>query len=400
MIGALFVVARRVIPPLHGEVRTAKRFGVGRHFPPPPTQRRVATSPRGRGIARVLQALALCISITGAAADDVKPPLGLPQVPAALAGTPAMRSLGEKLFFDRGLSANGTLSCAMCHIPAQGFASNQSALSIGMEGRSLRRNAPSLYNVAFKNFLFHDGRETDLAAQVWGPLLAPDEMGNGGIGPLVARLRADAGYGPLFDAAFPGEGATMMTLGRAIAAYEASLLRGGGRFDRWLYGGERQALTPHERLGYELFVGKAGCAACHSVGPETTLFTDQSWHNTGVAFRSQATDGKRQVQLAPGVFQTVDIAAIGLAQAMGPTDLGRFEITNAPRDRWAYVTPMLRGVAESAPYMHDGSLSTLAEVVEFYDGGGGPNPALDPQMRPLGLTAQERAALVAFLEAL
>ena len=117
-----------------------------------------------------------------------------------------MRRLGEKLFFDRSLSANGTLSCAMCHIPAQGFASNQSALSIGMEGRSLRRNAPSLYNVVFKKFLFHDGRETDLAAQVWGPLLAADEMGNSGIGPLIARLRADAEYGPLFEAAFPGRG--------------------------------------------------------------------------------------------------------------------------------------------------------------------------------------------------
>jgi len=400
MIGAPFVVARRVIPPLHGEDRTAKRFGVGRLFPPPPTRRRVATSPQWGGVARVLLALTMLVCAGKAAAEDVKQPLGLPQVPADVAGTPAMRRLGEKLFFDRGLSANGTLSCAMCHIPAQGFASNQSALSIGMEGRSLRRNAPSLYNVAFKNFLFHDGRETDLAAQVWGPLLAADEMGNGGIGPLVARLRADAGYGPLFEAAFPGEGATMMTLGRAIAAYEASLLRGGGRFDRWLYGGERQALTPQERLGYEIFVGKAGCAACHAIGPETALFTDQSWHNTGVAFRSQATDGKRQVQLAPGVFQTVDIAEIGLAQARGPTDLGRFEITNAPGDRWAYVTPMLRAVAESAPYMHDGSLSTLAEVVEFYDGGGAPNPALDPKIRPLGLTAQERAALVAFLEAL
>ena len=224
-------------------------------------------------------------------------PLGLPPVPAAVAGTPAMRRLGEKLFFDRSLSANGTLSCAMCHIPAQGFASNQSALSIGMEGRSLRRNAPSLYNVAFKKFLFHDGRETDLAAQVWGPLLAADEMGNAGIGPLVARLRADAEYGPLFEAAFPGEGATMMTLGRAIAAYEASLLRGGGRFDRAVYGGERAALTPQEWRGYELFIGKAGCAACHLIGAETALFTDQSWHNTGVAI-SVRGDGRQKAGAA------------------------------------------------------------------------------------------------------
>jgi cytochrome c peroxidase len=351
-------------------------------------------------IARFLTILAVMGCINSAAGEAIKLPLGLPPVPAAVAGTPTMRKLGEELFFDRSLSANGTLSCAMCHIPGQGFASNQSALSIGMEGRSLRRHAPSLYNVVFKKFLFHDGREIDLAAQVWGPLLAADEMGNAGIGPLIARLRADTDYGPLFEAAFPGEGATMMTLGRAIAAYEASLLRGGGRFDRALYGGERSALTPREWQGYELFVGKAGCVACHEIGPQTALFTDQTWHNTGVAFRSGATGGKTEVRLAPGVFQNVDLAAVGLAQSGAPNDIGRFEITNAPADRWAYTTPMLRGVRESSPYMHDGSLGTLAEVVEFYDRGGGPNPALDPQIRPLGLSAEEKASLVAFLEAL
>ncbi|NUJ81768.1 methylamine utilization protein MauG [Methylocystis sp. FS] len=347
--------------------------------------------------------LALCLALmlfAAPAGAQESSLLGLPPVPAMVAGTSAMRRLGEKLFFDRGLSANGTLSCAMCHIPAQGFASNQSALSIGMEGRLLRRNAPSLYNVAFKKFLFHDGRETDLAAQVWGPLLAADEMGNSGIGPLIARLRADAEYRPLFEAAFPEEGATMMTLGRAIAAYEAALLRGGGRFDRAVYGGERSALTPQEWKGYEIFTGKAGCAACHLIGPETALFTDQSWHNTGVGFRSEAAGGKRLVQLAPGVFQNVDLAAVGLAKTGAPNDVGRFEITNAPTDRWAYTTPMLRGVSESLPYMHDGSLRTLAEVVEFYDGGGGANPSLDPKIRPLELTPNEKAAIVVFLEAL
>lgn len=343
----------------------------------------------------------LALTLFAAPACAQQPsPLGLPPVPATVAGTPAMRKLGEKLFFDRGLSANGALSCAMCHIPGQGFASNQSALSIGMEGRSLRRNAPSLYNVVFKEYLFHDGRETDLAAQVWGPLLAADEMGNAGIGPLIARLRKDAEYGPLFEASFSGEGATMITLGRAIAAYEASLLRGGGPFDRALYGGERAALTPQEWRGYELFIGKGGCAACHMVGRETALFTDQSWHNTGVAFRPRPTGGRTPVELAPGVFHNVDLAAVGLAQTGAPSDVGRFEITNAPADRWAYTTPMLRGVKDSWPYMHDGSLKTLAEVVEFYDRGGGPNPALDPKIRPLGLTAEEKAALIAFLGAL
>lgn len=326
-------------------------------------------------------------------------PLGLPPVPAEIAGTPAMQKLGEKLFFDRGLAANGTLSCAMCHIPAQGFTSNQSALSIGMEGRSLRRNAPSLYNVAFKRYLFHDGRETDLAAQVWGPLLASDEMGNPAIGPLLAKLRANADYASAFAAAFPLEGVTMTTLGRAIAAYEASLLRGDSRFDKAVFGGQRGALSDEEWLGYEVFVSKGGCSACHSIGTDVALFIDQSWHNTGVAFRNRKTSASVPVEIARGVIKSVDVSALGLAP-LPPHDVGRFEITNSPADRWAYITPLLRGVTETAPYMHDGSLATLEEVIDFYDDGGGPNPALDEKIRPLGLTHKEKAALIAFLRLL
>jgi cytochrome c peroxidase len=334
-----------------------------------------------------------------AKASDIASPLGLPPVPPEIAGVPAMKKLGEKLFFDRGLSANGTLSCAMCHIPAQAFTSNQSALSIGMEGRTLRRNAPSLYNVVFKKYFFHDGRETDLAAQVWGPLLAPDEMGNAGIGPLLSRLRRDPDYGPAFDAAFPAEGVSMATVGRAIAAYEATLLRGDSRFDKAMFGGDKNALSAQEWRGYDIFVSKGGCVACHRIGNDSALFTDQTWHNTGVAFRRAAAPARAQVRLAPGVVKDVDLSSLGLAAAP-PRDLGRFEITNDPADRWAYVTPMLRGVAQSWPYMHDGSLRTLEEVIDFYNSGGGPNPSLDPKIKPLDLTPEEKAALLAFLEAL
>jgi cytochrome c peroxidase len=334
-----------------------------------------------------------------ACADELKSPLGLPPVPAAMAGTAQMRSLGEKLFFDRSLSANGTLSCAMCHIPTQGYASNQSAVSIGMEGRALRRNAPSLYNVVFKRHLFHDGRETDLAAQVWGPLLTPDEMGNGGIGPLLTRLGQDNDYGPAFQAAFPGEGVTMATLGRAIAAYEASLLNAGTRFDRAIFGGDDAALTPQERRGYEIFVSKGGCAACHLIGPDSALFTDQSWHDTGVAFRSRPGSSTR-VELAPGVTTEANLSAFGPGRRDPRSDLGRFEITRNPADRWAFTTPSLRGVKDSPPYMHDGSIETLEQVVEFYNLGGGPNPNLDSRLAPLGLTDDEKAAIVAFLKAL
>ncbi len=347
---------------------------------------------------RLLAAIA-AFSTGAAKADDILRPLGLPPTPRDIAGAPAMQKLGERLFFDRSLSANNTLSCAMCHIPTQAFASNQSALSIGMEGRRLRRNAPSLYNVVFKKYLFHDGRENDLAAQVWGPLLAPDEMGNPGIGPLLSRLRDDPSYGPAFEAAFPGEGVTMTTLGRAIAAYEATLLKGDSRFDRAIFGGDKNALSAQEWRGYDIFISKGGCVSCHSIGKDAALFTDQSWHNTGVAFRRAAAPATAQVQLAPGVVKDVDLSRLGL-DAAPPRDVGRFEITNDPADRWAYVTPTLRGVAQSWPYMHDGSLKTLEDVIEFYTTGGRPNPALDPRIKPLDLTQEEKADLLAFLEAL
>jgi cytochrome c peroxidase len=344
-------------------------------------------------------ALSLLTLATGAGADELKSLLGLPPIPAAVAGTPQMRLLGEKLFFDRSLSANGTLSCAMCHIPTQGYASNQSALSIGMEGRALRRNAPSLYNVVFKQYLFHDGRETDLAAQVWGPLLTADEMGNPAIGPLLTRLSRDKDYGTAFAATFPGEGVTMVTLGRAIGAYEASLLQGDSPVDRALFGGDKTALTEREWRGYEIFVSKGGCVSCHQIGATSALFTDQSWHDTGVAFRSRGAASTR-VELAPGVTTHARLAAFGPARPDSRGDLGRFEITKNPADRWAFTTPSLRGAKNTWPYMHDGSIATLEEVVAFYDSGGGANPNIDPRLKPLGLTDEEKAALVAFLRAL
>ena len=331
---------------------------------------RAATS---RAVTALALAAALCAFGATLAREQAKAPLGLPPVPPAIAGSTAMQRLGERLFFDRGLSANNTLSCAMCHIPTQGYASNQSALSIGLEGRSLRRNAPTLYNVVFKKFLFHDGRETDLAAQVWGPLLNPDEMGNPAIGPLLDRLRADAVYGPAFSAAFPGEGVSMTTLGRAIAAYEATLLKGDSRFDRALFAGEKSALTPLEWRGYDVFVHKGGCVSCHVIGEDAALFTDQTWHNTGVAFAARAFATTR-VELAPGVFQNVRLSDVGLSAPTVKNDLGRFEISGKPEDRWAYTTPTLRGLKETWPYMHDGSLKSSRRGRRFLRSRRRPKP--------------------------
>lgn len=360
-------------------------------------------------IARALAAAPLAAALLAAACTPAPPPgpppaaLGLPALPAG-AGGETMRArieLGRALFFDRRLSFNGTMSCGMCHVPEQGFTSNELATPLGFEGRSVRRNAPTLLNVAFHPVLFHDGREHTLEQQVWGPLLAPNEMANPSVGHVVARVRGIEAYRSAFDRLFAGRGVTMETIGEAIAAYERSLLAGRSRFDRWRYGGERDALSAQEQAGFELFTGKARCAQCHTIGSRDAMFSDFAFHNTGVGWRRVYGGPRRiRVELAPGVSTEVDTGELDRQFERPLPDLGRFEITLDPADRWAYKTPSLRNVALTAPYMHDGSFATLEEVVDFYDAGGADNPGRSPLLAPLGLTEAERAALVAFLRAL
>ncbi|BBL74147.1 cytochrome c peroxidase [Methylomagnum ishizawai] len=331
------------------------------------------------------------------------PPLGLPPVPVPPANpiTPARIELGRKLFYDRRLSLNNTFSCAMCHIPEQGFASNEQATAVGIEGRSVRRNAPTLYNTAYLQRLFHDGREDNLEQQVWGPLLARNEMGAPSVGYVVGKLKGLADYAGLFERAFNRRGPSMETLGMAIAAYERTLDSADSPFDRWRYGQQAGALGPAARRGFALFTGKAGCSACHTVGEKYALFTDQGLHNTGVGYRAaMGSAAAAPVQVAPGVAVNIDPAALASVSEPKPNDLGRYEITQDPADRWQYRTPSLRNIALTAPYMHDGSLATLKAVVEFYNRGGVPNENLDPLMKPLELDAGEVADLVEFLNSL
>ena len=317
------------------------------------------------------------------------------------APTAAQIALGRKLFFDRRLSHNATLACASCHVPDQGFTSHELKTPIGIEGRTVRRNAPSLLNVGLLPRLFHDGRETRLEQQVWAPLLAANEMGNPAIGTVLERLRGLPDYAGKFEAAFQGSGPTMETLGAALAAYERSLLAGDSDFDRWRHAGATQALSAAARDGFELFIGKAGCSSCHLVGKTTASFTDHQFHNTGIGYRQAMTAAPGpEVLVAPGTLLDVARDAVAASSEAAPGDLGRYEITGDPADRWRYRTPGLRNVAQTAPYMHDGSLPTLAAVVAFYNGGGVPNEGLDARLRPLGLKAGEEAALVAFLESL
>lgn len=328
-------------------------------------------------------------------------PLGLPPLEAHQRPVEKQVDLGRKLFFDRRLAFNNTNSCAMCHIESQGLTSNQSATAIGMEGRSLSRNAPALYNVAYQETLFHDGRESDLAQQAWQPLLSPVEMANPSIGYVVDKIRSFEDYEGLFEAAFDGQSASMQTVGDALASYQRTLLSGNSRFDQWYYGKNSEALTPDEKDGFAVFVGKGRCATCHTVGETSALFTDHKFYVTGVGYRNAVGSGSRvsKVQLAPGVFIDVKHEDMESFSAPRINDIGRFAITLKEADRWAYKTPSLRNVELTFPYMHDGSLSTLEDVVDFYDQGGIEHDG-ERVLERLELTDTEKANLVAFLKTL
>jgi cytochrome c peroxidase len=329
--------------------------------------------------------------------------LGLPELVASADKQPDAQkiALGRKLFFDRRLSRNRTMSCAMCHIPEQGFTNNELARPIGFEGRGLKRNAPTVLNSAFYERLFVDMREFSLEQQVWSPLLSSNEMNNPSVGFVIETILNATDYADLFEQAFGGA-VTMQKVGEALAQYERTLISGDSRFDRWLYANELQALSDSETLGYQLFTGKAGCSNCHLINKDYALFTDQQAHNTGIGYWDSMRRPPREVtvQLAPGVTASLGRARIASVGGAKPNDIGRYEVTLNPSDRWKYRTPGLRNVALTAPYMHNGELLTLESVVDFYNGGGIPNELLSPMIKPLGLIDRERAALVDFLKAL
>ncbi len=332
-----------------------------------------------------------------------KPPLGLGAVPVPTdnPSNKAKISLGRQLFYDRRLSLNNTFSCAMCHIPEQGFTSNEMATAVGIEGRTVRRNSPTLYNIAYAKTLFHDSRETTLEQQVWGPLLAHNEMGNPSIGVVVEKIKSIANYKLQFEHVF-GKGPGMETIGMAIASYERSLNSANSAFDRWHFGHEKGTIDEQAQRGFQLFTGKANCSSCHRIDKNRALFSDHENHNTGIGYRdAMSTPTESQpLQVAPGVYLNVDSSVIAKVSAAKANDLGRYEITQDPQDRWKYKTPTLRNISLTAPYMHNGSLTTLREVVEFYNRGGVANENLDPLIKPLQLTEAEIDDLTAFLQTL
>jgi cytochrome c peroxidase len=249
--------------------------------------------------------------------------------------------------------------------------------------------------------LFHDARENTLEQQVWGPLLAQNEMGNPSVGYVIDKIKALSEYQGLFVQSFNSD-VNMLTLGQALASYQRSLVSANSSFDRWYFGKQTDAVSDSVKRGFAIFNGKGACSSCHIIESKHAIFTDNQTHNTGIGYREsmQILPEIRNIQVAPGVFIEVDQQAISAVSAVKVNDLGEYEITQDPQDRWKYKTPTLRNIALTAPYMHNGSLTTMTDVIQFYNQGGVDNATLDPLIKPLDLHATEKDDLLAFLLAL
>jgi cytochrome c peroxidase len=320
--------------------------------------------------------------------SDVIPPL----IPDDNPWTAAKVALGEKLYFDARLSADNTVSCATCHDPAKGFGDGK-ALAVGIAQKTGSRNSPTVINAAFNDFQFWDGRASTLEEQAKGPLTNPVEMGMASHDALVGKLQNIAEYPPLFKQAFDSDQINIDNVVRAIASYERTVFSFSSPFDRF-NAGDKAAVSASAQRGWDLFNGKARCNDCHGYVASSPTFTDNKFHNIGVAMHAT-----NFAELARKVGQSPESTS-ELAHAAGYSELGRFLVTKEPKDIGAFKTPGLRNVALTAPYMHDGSQRTLEEVIKFYDKGGEDNPYLDGGIRPLKLTAQEQTDLVEFLKAL
>jgi len=300
-----------------------------------------------------------------------KPPLGLPAVqwPDDNPYSADKVELGRLLYFDKRLSSDNSVACASCHAPEKAF-TDGAAVSTGISGQKGGRSAPTVINRAYSTSQFWDGRADSLEEQAKGPIANPIEMtaekeADAAHESSLKRLRGVGGYVKRFEQVFGGKKFDIDHVAKAIATFERTVYSGNAPFDRH-NAGEKDALTAEQERGMNLFFNKTACDSCH-LGFN---FTDGSYVN------------------------------IGIGMDRDEPDLGRYIVSGRDEDRGAFKTPTLREIEHTGPYMHDGSLKTLEEVVEHYDKGGTKNPYLDRRIKPLKLTKQEKSDLVAFLKAL
>ena len=332
--------------------------------------------------------------------DATQTPAGLdPQIWAAFipkdnAMTAKRVELGRKLYFDTRLSRDGTVSCATCHDVTRGF-TDQRKVSEGIEGKLGTRNAPTTLNTALLQTLFLDGRSPTLDHQARMPITNPIEMGMPDEAAAVKAISGDAEYQKAFQEAY-GRGVNFEDIGRAIGAFERTLVFIDSPFWRFLKGSQG-AISPDARAGWDLFNGKARCVTCHPMNLSNPLGTDNRFHNVGVSARHQDFESlaRRATDALKGDPSERKLEELALSTPMG--EIGRFMVTKNRSDMGAFRTSMLLNIGITQPYMHDGSLPTLWDVMDHYNKGGEANPFLDGGMEPLALTEKEIDQLVAFM---
>lgn len=338
--------------------------------------------------------------------DDL---LGLPalEVPKDNPITKEKVALGEKLFNDKRFSSTGTVNCAKCHDPHKGFGDGL-RVSKGIKDLTGTRNAPTVLNSAFFASQFWDGRSPSLEDQAQHPITNPVEMGLKDHSPVLKIVREDKSYVDMFKAAFnlKPEEITLTPVLQAIASFERTLIDGNSRFDRWYFKGEN-TLNDSEQRGFKVFTNNGRCVSCHRVEHTSAIFTDHKFHNIGVGINRVAPPDVDRL-VSNFLQANLDKKEVDEKVLTEPktSELGRFAVTRSPTEIGAFKTSTLRNIALTAPYMHDGSLKTLEEVVEHYNRGGASsdkeklNPYMSGGILPLNLTAQEKKDLVAFMKTL
>jgi cytochrome c peroxidase len=349
-----------------------------------------------------------------AAEATANAPLGLPPVPipANNPQTPEKIALGKKLFEDKRFSATGQVACANCHKAEKAFTDSPLHVSEGIKkgGKALTgtRNAPTVVNAAYFDTMFWDGRSPSLEDQALHPFLNPVEMALPTHDPILKIVRSDPAYVKQFDAVFgkKGKAVTMAEVTEAIASFERTQVAGDSPFDRYYFAGQKDALTAQQKRGLDLFVNKGRCVSCHVIEQTQALFTDNRFHNIGVGINDIQQDVPAlagEFLKAKATLTEVDKRVLGDKRT---SELGRFAVDRTFEGLGAFKTPTLRNVAATAPYMHDGSLKTLRDVVVHYNNGGVTkagdpvNDFLSSGIRPLDLTDAEIDDLVAFMESL
>lgn len=337
-------------------------------------------------------------------------PLGLPPVPIPKDNpqTPEKIQLGDKLFNDKRFSSTGEVSCATCHDPKKAFTDSPLVTSEGINKLTGTRNAPTVINAAYYKLLFWDGRSIDMEDQAQHPIINPVEMGLANHEPVLEVVRTDPEYVAAFRKVFNKEPAqvTMKEVQQAIASFERTVVSGDSPFDRWYFGGDQKAISDQAKRGFSVFLNKGRCVSCHAIEEDQALFTDNRFHNIGVGInRIQA----EVPQFAPAFLKAkasgADVDKTVLANPKA-SELGRFAVTETLDEIGAFKTSTLRNVSVTAPFMHDGSLKTLRDVVDHYNNGGitkktdPVNDFLSGGIRPLNLTDDEISDLVSFLETL